>query len=363
MNRLHYTIFGDPTATINAFDALTKKGADVVCAATINLTTATGDFVHITGNTGPIATITLAEGDTRVVVFDSTPTLTHSSTLMIGGRDIVAAANDVAVFRGDTSSVVRLVTYMRASSLATGSGITMTTARLLGRTTASTGAIEEISATSPLTLSGGALSFGTQVMNTVLAGPTSGANAAPTFRALVAADIPASASAMVLITSTTASNAASIAFTSGISSTYGAYLITLSNIVPQTDATDLYFTASTDGGSSYLTSYNSQSLGHITTAGAYANTQSATSVITLFGSLGNATGESFVGNFILSDPGNAVVYKNISGTTAGRRSDGNVHTGTICGEIPTATAINAIKFTMSSGNINGTISLYGIKKA
>lgn len=44
------------------------------------------------------------------------------------------------------------------SGAVTGSGITMTTARLLGRTTASTGAIEEITVGTGLTLSGGDLS-------------------------------------------------------------------------------------------------------------------------------------------------------------------------------------------------------------
>jgi len=45
-----------------------------------------------------------------------------------------------------------------ASGAITGSGITMATARLLGRTTASTGAVEEISVGSGLSLSGGTLS-------------------------------------------------------------------------------------------------------------------------------------------------------------------------------------------------------------
>ena len=45
-----------------------------------------------------------------------------------------------------------------ASGAITGSGLTMATARLLGRTTASTGAVEEISVGSGLSLSGGTLS-------------------------------------------------------------------------------------------------------------------------------------------------------------------------------------------------------------
>jgi hypothetical protein len=46
-----------------------------------------------------------------------------------------------------------------ASGAATGSGLTQATARLLGRTTASTGAIEELSATAPLSLASGAIAI------------------------------------------------------------------------------------------------------------------------------------------------------------------------------------------------------------
>ncbi len=51
-------------------------------------------------------------------------------------------------------------TLYAAKGVATASGLTMTTARLLGRTTASTGAVEEISVAGSLTLSGGVLTGG-----------------------------------------------------------------------------------------------------------------------------------------------------------------------------------------------------------
>ena len=55
------------------------------------------------------------------------------------------------------------------------------------------GSVTSVTATSPLTASGGAMpdiSIANQSANRVLAGPTSGGAAAPTFRALVAGDIP-----------------------------------------------------------------------------------------------------------------------------------------------------------------------------
>ncbi len=126
VNRLHYTIFGDPATARAALDALYVKGADVVCAATIDLTSTTGDFIHITGSTGPVTAITLNSGDRRFVVFDSTPTLTYNATTLIlpGAQNIVVAAGDYALFTGDGSGNTRCLYYYRAdgSALFTASG-------------------------------------------------------------------------------------------------------------------------------------------------------------------------------------------------------------------------------------------------
>lgn len=57
-----------------------------------------------------------------------------------------------------TAANARATLAAAGSGLATGSGLTMATARLLGRATASTGAVEEISVGASLTLSSGSLS-------------------------------------------------------------------------------------------------------------------------------------------------------------------------------------------------------------
>ena len=95
-----------------------SQGADIVCAATINLDTATGDYVHVTGSTGPVTAITLGQGEQRTVVFDSTPSITAGASLILPTGLTAAAAGDVAVFRGEGSSVVRCVQYTRASGAA-----------------------------------------------------------------------------------------------------------------------------------------------------------------------------------------------------------------------------------------------------
>lgn len=103
---------GTLSGPINEF-----HGANIASAASINLTTATGNEVHITGNTGPITSIALADGYSRTVIFDSNPVLVHSATLFLSnaGQNIQVSPNDVAVFRGDVGGVTRLVSYSQAN--------------------------------------------------------------------------------------------------------------------------------------------------------------------------------------------------------------------------------------------------------
>lgn len=90
---------------------LDKSGADVASTGTVNLDMATGDFVDITG-TNTITAITLSDGVEKTVRFAAALTLTHGASLLLpGAADIITAVNDIAVFRGDASGVVRCVDY------------------------------------------------------------------------------------------------------------------------------------------------------------------------------------------------------------------------------------------------------------
>lgn len=98
-------------------DANESKSANIASAATVDLSTATAAFVHVTGSTGPITSLgTVQAGTRRVVVFDSTPTLTHNATSLIlpTGANITAAAGDVATFVSEGSGNWRCVGYTRA---------------------------------------------------------------------------------------------------------------------------------------------------------------------------------------------------------------------------------------------------------
>lgn len=94
-----------------------SKGADIASAATINLTTATGNLVHVTGTT-TITGITTPVGAERTVVFDGALTLTHGSALLLpGAANITTAAGDRMIVRGDTAGAI-VVSYTRANGLA-----------------------------------------------------------------------------------------------------------------------------------------------------------------------------------------------------------------------------------------------------
>lgn len=111
-----------------AFDVVNTRGADIASASTINLTTATGSLVDVTGTT-TITAITLADGAERTVRFTGALTLTHGSNLVLPtGANITTAAGDFAVFRGYASSVVRCISYTRATGAPLANGTTMATA-------------------------------------------------------------------------------------------------------------------------------------------------------------------------------------------------------------------------------------------
>lgn len=105
----------DNTLTIALNEAL---GASIASAATINLTTATGNYVHVIGSVG-ITAITIPAGAERTVVFDGAPLLTNSANLLLPGRaNIQAAAGDVMKVRGEAGGVANVISYNPASGKA-----------------------------------------------------------------------------------------------------------------------------------------------------------------------------------------------------------------------------------------------------
>jgi hypothetical protein len=108
------------TTGYQALDALHLHGADIASAATINLDTATGMIVDVTG-TVSITAVTLADGKMRTVRFTGALTLTNGASLVLpGSANITTVAGDMAIFVGYAAGVVRCVSFQKISK--TGSG-------------------------------------------------------------------------------------------------------------------------------------------------------------------------------------------------------------------------------------------------
>ena len=124
---------------------------DIASAATTNIGAAASVNLRITGTTTITSFGTVANGVTRNLRFAGALTLTHNATSLIlpGGANITTAAGDTAVARSLGFGNWVVVNYVPAggnarAGAATASGLTLATARVLGRVTAGSGAIEEI---------------------------------------------------------------------------------------------------------------------------------------------------------------------------------------------------------------------------
>ena len=107
-----------PTGTFGGTASSTADfltGTAIASASTINLNTATGNRVHITGTTA-ITAVTLTRGP-RTLIFDGILTLTHNATTnnLPGGANITTAAGDRAIYESDGTTVY-CVSYITAAS-------------------------------------------------------------------------------------------------------------------------------------------------------------------------------------------------------------------------------------------------------
>ena len=174
---------------------------------------------------------------------------------------------------------------------------------------------------------------------------------------------------MVLISSQTASNSASLSFTTGINSTYKEYQFWFIDINPATDDADFQFNLSTDAGSNYnvtkTTTYfralhneddADASLSYLTAQ----DLAQSTSFQNINNGIGNGADESCAGSLTLFNPSSTTYVKHfISNTNRYGSGDFTVNVF-MSGYGNTTSAINAVQFKMSSGNMDGTILMYGI---
>jgi hypothetical protein len=178
---------------------------------------------------------------------------------------------------------------------------------------------------------------------------------------------------MVLLSTQTASNSASISFTTGIDSTYKEYQFWFVDIHPRTDAQYFQFNMSTDSGSNYNVTKTTTLFGtyHYESDGgdslAYSTdrdlAQSTDFVyISLYG-IGNGADESLAGSMSLFNPSSTTFVKHFISNTNSYETDsasGYPTNSFSAGYGNTTSAVNAVQFKMTAGNFDGTILMYGI---
>jgi len=175
---------------------------------------------------------------------------------------------------------------------------------------------------------------------------------------------------LTLISTQTASNSASISFTTGIDSTYKEYQFWFIDIHPRTDNVSFDFNMSTDSGSNYnvtktttfFRTYHDEA--DTATTLAYGSSQDLAQQ-TIFQNLaigiGNGADEMIAGSLQLFNPASTTYVKHFISNFNTYTQDNFTENDYVAGYGNTTSAINAIQFKMSSGNFDGSISLFGVK--
>ena len=183
----------------------------------------------------------------------------------------------------------------------------------------------------------------------------------------------ASGGTLILLSTQTASASATISFTTGLDSTYDEYIFKFINMHPATDDVSFDFNMSTDSGSNYnVTKTTTSFYAYHNEAGtstelaygsAYDLAQS-TSFKKILSLIGNGADESASGTLTLFNPSSTTYVKHfIARGNVYNQADYTTEWNT-AGYGNTTSAVNAVQFKMSSGNIDdGIIKLYGVKKS
>jgi hypothetical protein len=180
---------------------------------------------------------------------------------------------------------------------------------------------------------------------------------------------------LVLISTQTASASATISFTTGLNSTYDEYVFKFINIHPSVNEASLGINFSTDGGSNYnvtktttfFQAYHFED-GSATALqyAASADLAQSTANQMIISGIDDDNDSSASGTLTLFNPSSTTYVKHFISLC-----------NTVYPEVPnlcvqqhcagygnTTSAINAVRFQMSSGNIDdGIFKLYGVKKS
>ena len=184
-----------------------------------------------------------------------------------------------------------------------------------------------------------------------------------------------SSTSMVLIKTLTASSSSTLSFVDGSSdvvldNTYPVYMFKYINCHPATNDVGFQVNFSTDSGSNYnatktSTAFYAQHREDDSTVFTYygaVDQAQATGFQFLTGGTGNGNDESLSGHLFLFNPSSTTFVKHFMANTQEYNAAPSSNNYYMAGYCNTTSAVDGVRFQMSSGNIDaGTIKLYGIK--
>lgn len=180
---------------------------------------------------------------------------------------------------------------------------------------------------------------------------------------------PAASAGLVLLDTVTAAASASMDFNSLISSTYDKYVFDIINFVPATNTAQIYIRTSSDGGSTYDaggSDYVYCGTEMVVGAGAlnFITSAGAARIATMANGISNTEAHGGAnGRVELFNPAGAA-FKQLTYQLSWMSGAAASLTSTGQGTRVSASAVNAVRFLASSGNItSGTIHMYGVNKA
>ena len=180
---------------------------------------------------------------------------------------------------------------------------------------------------------------------------------------------------LILIKTLTASSSATLSFVNGTSdvvldSTYKEYMFIFNDIHPSEDNRNFGFTMSVDGGSNYnvaktttiFYSYHDESdntPGIVYHGGKDLAEGTGNQMVLV--ETGNDNDQSASGFLHLFNPSSTTFVKNFISVGNSYEATNNNQNSYVAGYGNTTSAVNAIQFSMSSGNIDaGTVQLFGV---
>jgi len=169
---------------------------------------------------------------------------------------------------------------------------------------------------------------------------------------------------LVLLETQTAATDASIAFITGIDSTYSQYLFEVINFVPSVDGAALWARVSTDTGSTWksgASDYGFCGLYATTTGTSGVTYDAAGSYFIVISDTGNVGNEKGNAAFKISEPSSSTEIKEMSVVNSTYNAASTGVWQSLGGSYISTTAVDGVRFTAATGFItSGTFKLYGI---